>query len=260
MIVKNYKLTLKLNVNPNEREKAMIKLTKQIVLCTIAALLTINCLAQQKIVCRVIDQQTKEPIDSVTVFNKQLETKTNNMGYFSIAATQYDTLYLEKQFYEVSMIEVPANSKFAIMMQKRGETEYAGGWLTFRRLIAYTIHYPQKALSKRESGWVYASFDIDKHGQMQNIKLLNGSDEIFAEETINVLKKVPNNWQTTDHTETFVLPIQFQFEKSKVRDKGTPQFNGTLIEPLLVRASFNWPLVAYEERENRQIKYLRSNW
>ena len=217
----------------------MKKKQKQIFLLTILGLLSLNSYAQNKIICQIVDFQTKKPIDSVAVliYEKDIHTTSNSLGYFSLAADSSDIIILKKPFYETSIVEVPNSSAFKITLQKKIETEYLGGWEEFRKFIAFNIHYPFEALSNKTTGIVYVSFDIDKNGNMKNIKSLDDIGDGCGDEVIRLLKLVPNNWQTADTTETFTLPIVFKIGNSKIKDKKVHTIKGRLIDEIFVTAN-----------------------
>lgn len=218
----------------------MKKLQKQIFLLTILGLFSLNSYAQNQIICQIVDSQTNKPVDSVAVFihEKDIHTTSNSLGYFSLAADSSDIIILKKPFYETSMVEVPNSSAFKIMLQKRIETEYLGGWEEFRKFIAFNINYPSEALFNRTTGIVYVSFAIDKNGNMRNIRSLDDIGDGCGDEVIRLLKLVPNNWQTTDTTETFTLPIVFKIGNSKIKDKKAHTIKGRLIDEIFVTANF----------------------
>lgn len=213
---------------------------KQIYLLTILGLFSLNSYAQNQIIGQIVDSKTNKPVDSVAVFvhEKDIRTTSNSLGYFSLSADSSDILILKKPFYETSIVEVPNSSAFKIMLQKRIETEYIGGWEEFRKLIALNIRYPSEALANKTTGIVYVSFDIDKNGNIKNIKILDDIGDGCGDEVIQLLKLVPNNWLTTDTTETFTLPIVFKFGNSKIKDKKTQTIKGTLIDEIFVTVNF----------------------
>nr|WP_319573558.1 energy transducer TonB [uncultured Draconibacterium sp.] len=217
----------------------MKKKQKQIFLLTILGLFSLNSYAQNKIVCQVVDSQTNKPVNSVAVLihEKDIHTTSNSLGYFSLAADSSDIIILKKPFYETSIVEVPNSSVFKIILQKRTETEYLGGWEEFRKFIALNIYYPFQALSNRTTGIVYVSFDIDKNGDMKNIKSLDDIGDGCGDEVIRLLKMVPNNWQTVDTTETFTLPVVFKIGNSKIKDKKAHTIEGRLIDEIFVTAN-----------------------
>uniref|UniRef100_UPI0032174C87 energy transducer TonB n=1 Tax=uncultured Draconibacterium sp. TaxID=1573823 RepID=UPI0032174C87 len=214
----------------------MKKLQKQIFLLTILGLFSLNTYSQNQIICQIIDSQTNKPVDSVAVFvhEKDIHTTSNSLGYFSLAADSSDTIILKKTFYETSIVEVPNSTAFKIMLEKRLETEYLGGWEAFRKIIAFNIRYPSEALVNRTTGIVYVSFDIDKNGNMKNIKSLEDIGDGCGDEVIRLLELVPNNWQTTNTTETFTLPIVFKIGNSKIKDKKAHIIKGRLIDEIFV--------------------------
>ena len=218
----------------------MKELQKQIYLLTILGLFSLNSYSQNRIIGQIVDSKTNKPVDSVAIFvhEKDIHTTSNSLGYFSLSTDSSDILILKKPFYETSIVEVPNSSAFKIILRKRIETEYQGGWEEFRKLIALNIRYPFQALSNKTTGIVYVSFDIDKNGTMKNIKILDDIGDGCGEEVIRILKLVPNDWLTTDTTETFTLPIVFKFGNSKIKDKKAQSIKGRLIDEIIVTVNY----------------------
>jgi uncharacterized membrane protein len=85
-------------------------MTRGVTLFVILLSISISAIGQNQITCRIIDQETKQPVKeaSVLVMDKNLETTSNFLGYFQITADTADYLIIKKTFYETGVVKVPS--------------------------------------------------------------------------------------------------------------------------------------------------------
>jgi TonB family protein len=92
--------------------------------------------------------------------------------------------------------------------------EFQGGDITkFREWAQSSIKYPVKALQKKISGTVYASFLVNSKGEVTNVQIERGVDPSLDEEVIKVIKSSPA-WKAGKQkgkpvNVSFVLPLKF---------------------------------------------------
>ena len=67
---------------------------------------------------RLIDNATKAPIANATVKRGTSSTQTNHLGYFQLSAASGDTLIVTHQEYGELAVTVPAQTRFAIALDK----------------------------------------------------------------------------------------------------------------------------------------------
>jgi TonB family protein len=64
----------------------------------------------------------------------------------------------------------------------------------FHEYLNKKIHYPEEAKVNNISGIVYAYFEIDRKGKVQNAKIIDGISESFDKEVLEAVKNMPD-WE-----------------------------------------------------------------
>lgn len=87
----------------------------------------------------------------------------------------------------------------------------------FRMYIIKSLRYPDYAIKKGMQGRVYVQFVVNKKGDVENVKLLNGIDPILDNEVIRVVRSSPR-WEPGKQKDKlvavlFTFPINFMIPK-----------------------------------------------
>ena len=94
---------------------------------------------------------------------------------------------------------------------------FPGGIAQFYAFLARTVKYPEEAQTKNVQGKVYASFVIEKNGELSDIKIDKGLGSGLDEEAIRVLKLsphwIPGNKDKTVVRVKYHIPIKFSLSK-----------------------------------------------
>jgi hypothetical protein len=169
-------------------------------------------ISQNPLTGRIIDFETNKPVKDVriSVEGKDIESVSNNYGYFQVKVDTTDFLVIEKPFYESGQVRAPFINGMRILIKKRTEPDYQGGFEEFYKFFYFNTIYPEKATSKRTHGKVYISFELDSLGHVDNIKMIKDIGNGCGEEIVRVLKSVPNQWIPTENSTTFILPVSFR--------------------------------------------------
>ncbi len=94
--------------------------------------------------------------------------------------------------------------------------EFPGGETAFNDFIIKNIVYPVKAKTEGFTGKVFVQFVVSKTGKITDVKVLQSDNEIFNQEAINVVTKMPD-WKPglVDNKPvnvSFTIPIVFQLK------------------------------------------------
>jgi len=185
----------------------------------LALITVINGFGQPEVTGRVVDAKTGKPIKDAVVFveGKDLETKTNILGYFQLTADSTQYLIIQNTDYERGKVKVPASGRFLVKLMPYNTPEYEGGMDEFYKFLAKELRYPDQARRMGFEGTIYISFDLDSLKGIQNFVILHdiGSRLHAAEEIIKVLKKVPNKWTPQTRKVTMILPVKLILDFSK---------------------------------------------
>jgi hypothetical protein len=194
----------------------MIRLT--IIFLLLGEIILDNCAAfgQQTVIGRVVDNQSKKPIQGAKVMVVGIDTSatTNSMGYFQLVVDSTNMLLIASEKYVPVEVKAPVPSTFQVGLLKDEFPSYQGGFNAFYQHLSKTIRYPETALHSHMQGLVYAYFEIDSLGKMQNIRMLTDIGDYFGKEVIRALRKTPPGWIPVKSTSTFILPVIYQLEKT----------------------------------------------
>lgn len=211
---------------------------KQIlILMSVFCLTCITTSAQHKLIGRVIDLETKKPIEKVKVNidGKSFATQTNHLGYFELVVDSSDVLIFEKDFYKTGRLNVPKSSRLNVAIEKRKQTVYDGNFDSFYMYVAEKIRYPITAQKYGTTGLVLVSFKINQKGDMFDITKLKGLGNGCSSSVIQALKRLPNKWETADTTALFILPVEFKKNKDSQIKKIDRQFlEGIVLNELMI--------------------------
>lgn len=94
--------------------------------------------------------------------------------------------------------------------------EFPGGPVAMRQFLVENIHYPEKALKKRNQGTVYLRFVISESGKVTNVQVQRGIAKCkeCEDEAVRVVKSMPN-WKPGELNGEpinmyYNLPIKFK--------------------------------------------------
>ncbi len=90
---------------------------------------------------------------------------------------------------------------------------FPGGLEAVRRYIELNVFYPTQAIKQKIHGVVLISFDVNKLGEVDNIKIERGIDPLIDAEAIKAIQKMPR-WQPGMRRGRpvivkFVIPVNF---------------------------------------------------
>ena len=94
---------------------------------------------------------------------------------------------------------------------------YKSGEAELMPFLGSVIQYPQEAYEKGITGTVYVTFQVDKTGAVQGIKILRSVDEALDQEALRVVKLTAADWKPATFegekvNQTLTLPINFQIK------------------------------------------------
>lgn len=108
----------------------------------------------------------------------------------------------------------PANPIFSSVEES---ASFPGGTQAFFNFLAGNIRYPAKARESGVQGKVYATFVVEKDGQLTNIKVIRGIGNGCDEEAIRVLKLspkwIPGKQNGNVVRQQYTVPISFSLTK-----------------------------------------------
>lgn len=133
---------------------------------------------------------------------------------------------VEIQETEVVNMEVTENTQVEAPVQREEEVveeqiftiveempEYPGGEIEMRKYLGKAIKYPQMAQDAGISGTVFLTFEVDKDGNIKDVKVLRGIGGGCDEEAVRVVKAMPK-WKPGKQRGKpvrvqFTLPVKF---------------------------------------------------
>jgi len=91
--------------------------------------------------------------------------------------------------------------------------EFPGGLDKVRRFIELTVNYPVQAVKQKINGVVLISFDVNKTGLVDNIKVEKGIHPMLDDEAVKAVMKMPPWKPGVRHGRPvivkFVIPVRF---------------------------------------------------
>jgi protein TonB len=91
--------------------------------------------------------------------------------------------------------------------------EFPGGTDAVRRYIEHTVTYPLQAIKQKLNGVVIVSFDVNRQGAVDNIKVERGVHPMLDMEAIKAVEKMPRWKPGVRHGKPvivkFVIPVRF---------------------------------------------------
>ena len=184
----------------------------------LAFLMSFGVSAQRLITGKVLDLNTKEPVDKlvVTIYKGTSFAITNHSGFFQLNINEGDSLLISHQNYELGLIAMPATDVFSLFV-KRNEYYPAyldGEWKLFT-FLERNIKYPRAARAKKIEGILYMELGIDSTGNIDFCKALNNIGSNFEKEVIPVFLNIPGEWSQSHCPTSFIFPIIFRIGYGK---------------------------------------------
>jgi TonB family protein len=91
--------------------------------------------------------------------------------------------------------------------------EFPGGTDAVRRYIELTVIYPLQAIKQKLNGVVIVSFDVNRQGSVDNIKVERGVHPMLDKEAIKAVESMPRWKPGVRHGKPvivkFVIPVRF---------------------------------------------------
>ena len=91
--------------------------------------------------------------------------------------------------------------------------EFPGGTDAVRRYIELTVTYPLQAIKQKLNGVVIVSFDVNRQGTVDNIKVERGVHPMLDKEAIKAVESMPRWKPGVRHGKPvivkFVIPVRF---------------------------------------------------
>ncbi len=197
--------------------------------------------AQIQVIGKVIDGETKKPISEayVKVLNGEGEAKTNFGGYFQITMDTSHHVIISSLGYKSSEVKI-TSARVQVSLIKIPEK--ASTLSTVDSIIVYSylykrVRYPIQAHRAKVQGRMYASFDIDKLGKIQNAKIVKDIGHQCGEALLQVLQKLPDV-PASNTDRSFVLPVTLQLQGRFIKlnavglDVDLPK--GTILEEIVL--------------------------
>src|SRR5947209_4265080 len=110
---------------------------------SLALITAISGFGQSEVTGRVVDAMTGKPIKEAIVFveGKDLETKTNILGYFQLVADSTQNLIIQNVDYERGKVKVPGTGRFLVKLMPYNTSEYEGGMNEFYKFLTKELRY-----------------------------------------------------------------------------------------------------------------------
>ena len=195
----------------------------KLIFCVLAIVSATHVSAQRKILCRIIDKETNQPIKDAHIELEGTDTRTatNYLGFFELAIDSAHQILMitHPEFNPLRMV-VPAEDKFKISLDRRtGQDDQSAEGNAFYMHVSRNLRYPQEARRAQVEGVVQVGFAIDDTGVPANITVLRNVGSGCGEEVVRVLKSLPPSLGQLLVSETsskkFLLPVHFGLGKSQ---------------------------------------------
>jgi hypothetical protein len=177
---------------------------------------------QNLVTGRVVDIDSKKPVKEATVVidGSNVQTVTNFLGYFQIAADTSKTLVVKCNGYETGQVKVPNAKGFQIQLTRDLTPGFPNNISDFYKYLGQNARYPDEAWLANKEGRVYISFDVDSVQGIQNIKIIKDIGYTCGKHIVKLLKNAPANWRAKSKSITLILPVTFRMGLSDLGQTG----------------------------------------
>ena len=103
---------------------------------------------------------------------------------------------------KVDQVYDHTSNKVITSNRKAGELDYIGGLTLIRTFIEENLIYNESAKKKGIKGKVYLSFKVNDKGEIHNVIITKGVNDLLDIEALRVVRLIPSSW---------VLPIKGGF-------------------------------------------------
>ena len=114
----------------------------------------------------------------------------------------------------VTLINNSNEDSYIMVVEKM--PEFPGGDLGLMNYISNNINYPKEAKNLNITGKVYVQFTVDTIGQVTNIKIIRGVDQLLDNEAIRIVQSFPKFSPATQRGKPiavpFTIPINFKLD------------------------------------------------
>ncbi|HKK09320.1 MAG TPA: energy transducer TonB, partial [Bacteroidales bacterium] len=93
------------------------------------------------------------------------------------------------------------------------------GSQTYQEYLNSEIQYPEEAKVNNVSGIVYAYFEIDRKGKVQNARIIDGISESFDKEVLDAIKNMPDWEPVISMGKPLVMQILMPISFTQVTDE-----------------------------------------
>lgn len=178
-------------------------------------LLPVLSVGQTVVTGRVIDSETKKPINEVTVIRQgtNIKTETNILGYFQLVVDSTTTILFQHNEYETGLVKGPVKNNFLVQLHRDVPPD---GFVDFYKSFSKKITYPARAVTQHTQGRVYVSFEVDSISGVKNIQILRDIGNDCGKRVVKAIENSSDKWIPKSRSYTFILPVTFRIESMNV--------------------------------------------
>lgn len=138
----------------------------------------------------IVDEQKVEPIAEIIELEKEVA-----MGAETIDGPPASTVQLAEQgeglaANEPKPVEIPKDD-YMIHEFSEHKPEFPGGQAAFIRFLSKNLRVPEDSMEPGQKVKIVIRFVVGKEGELSNFQFIQSSGEVFEQEVVRVLKKMP---------------------------------------------------------------------
>lgn len=174
-------------------------------------LFSIQIMAQETYVIKVIDETTAQPIDGLEVWsNDSMITKTNFLGYCSATGKPEELWILKHPSYYSRELVLPTAAKFQVNMDFKGDSLlFSKGMKGFYTQIGKTMRFPSAARNANFQGTCIARLSINEGGATLLEEVIGPGCSVVKGAIKDVFKKLVGSWDVAHTGEQIMMPFVF---------------------------------------------------
>ena len=191
----------------------------------VACFISFSVCGQRQITGKLIDVETKKPVKEalVKVEGKDIETRSNFLGFFQLTVDSLDQLLIDIEGYELARVSIPQTNSFQVALTKSAppiflvveqSATFPGGLPAFYDYVSKNLRFPRNA--RGVNGKVFIEFVIDTTGRIpkDDVKVLKGLHPALDDEAVRVVRGAPawypGRQKGKPVRQRMVLPIMFE--------------------------------------------------
>lgn len=175
----------------------------------------VSSAAQTLYTGRVLDIETKKPLDSVEIVVKGEKVFSNAAGFFQVNADSTVRLVAKRKEYVADSFPLPQQNRFNFFL-KRIETEAQKELAkSFYMFFNQKLRYPPDARQRSIQGIALIYFEVDSQSKVTKIEILNELKGGITDQLSSLLQHAPEVWYKIKQYDKFILPIVFQLSGLK---------------------------------------------